>query len=126
MNFQKHWTENAWGIPDESFTREQVVIMTETHLIEGYIYHPKSARMSDTLNSFENSQKPFVPLADATVSLISGKARRVFSSKFLLVKGSEIITIAPTNELISVESLSSTIDSAEVVQKLQDELTANE
>ena len=90
-----------WGQPDDTYVRERILIMTHRHLIDGVASHPQGVRLSDTLNSPVHSQRPYLPLAEVSVShLESGK--QLFTTSFLLVKRTEIVSISPVENIASI------------------------
>jgi hypothetical protein len=95
----------------QNLESEQVVIFTEKELIEGTFYHNKNMRLSDALNSPSHRDIPYLPLADARVTMLETGEERL-QSRFLLVAHNKIVVMMPRPEILSCAVIRRWMDSA--------------
>lgn len=74
--------------------QKPIVAYTPYYKIEGRVYTPIGARLSDFISSAQ--QKKFIPVTDAMVTDLSGN--QVCKTNFLELNKDEIIFLVPVDE----------------------------
>ena len=70
-----------------------VLILTDSFLIKGFITIPTSMRFSDTLNKFLKEQQ-FLAITDAEIAYVIGE-KNIERKEFILVNKDKIVGITP-------------------------------